>query len=744
MNTPGGFYSAWGGSEPPSASLRRQSVNVPLKQRLNLNFCVALSSSFDPVTYTPRNQLVLKSQFLDAVMNPEETTVKQLKQQTLATWKTVEGSAFDRIVDISQILNVIFRNSDNSTIPEHLSVADAFDERESVHVVAVVDPNLRYNQLVISEENPLSEKCSEISKPNLNGVAKRQRSYDSLADIPVKFGGEISTSTSHHQIESPNKKRRKTRTKRTEASQVEDPQSAIASMLSRVSEGIHDVSQQLISHLALEDGDETMEETKHSANTSEMDEVPISKVSDEANDESGNEDESGDEVDGAAKSTPMEASDDGRDVTPQEEVMSDVEADVDDVDGVDEGSEDDEEVESDGVSRTRETMQSKTAISKGGSAPDEADSESDESEDLIEPAEEESDAEPLTEDKSAEVQQRISLVASVNEDDSATEDETATNVVSNDNESLSRITPARYEKEDFGDQHAALFENGPSPKSRSGALVSPPTSPNDSDNKDEPNIDKLVETTVQSTGVESDLDEEDPPASQLLFSQPASRTTLPKRPQQDFFSQTNETKKTGLSGSATKKIFRAPIPAGPRRMQSLSDIAKATTFSSSATSLNASHLSKSSMTASEAADSESDDEEDADSSDASKSSSSDSSDDDDEKASQPSVRLAGQKKKRKKKSPFFDLALTVDKAPPPRSRASSIASSVHSQMSKRPTKGSSQPVAFKQPLPITTPPASQRLAKPIMTEALRRQALSIKHVKTQEELARELDGLDSD
>lgn len=73
----------------------------------------------------------------------------------------------------ARIRNTIFRNSDNSTIPESLTVTDAFDEREYVHVVAVVSDDDRYCDIVL-EEN-IGDDTLQLQ------ITKRHRSDDKTA-----------------------------------------------------------------------------------------------------------------------------------------------------------------------------------------------------------------------------------------------------------------------------------------------------------------------------------------------------------------------------------------------------------------------------------------------------------------------------------------------------------------------------------------------------------------------------------
>ncbi|TPX70195.1 hypothetical protein SpCBS45565_g01936 [Spizellomyces sp. 'palustris'] len=210
--TPKEILSAWTsdrfGSEP-----RRQSTNLS-RQRLNINFCVALSPSFDPVTYTPRDELILKSQFLTVVTFPEETTVREVKSKALETWREVEHTDYERTVDPSRIRQLIFRNSDNSTVPENLLVAEAFDEREYVHVVAVVNHEDSYQDIVLKEgmkngePNPL--KRAERPSAGKPVTIKRFRSNRSPSVESVSGDDLTPTVRATSSKGAPHNKRRRT------------------------------------------------------------------------------------------------------------------------------------------------------------------------------------------------------------------------------------------------------------------------------------------------------------------------------------------------------------------------------------------------------------------------------------------------------------------------------------------------------------------------------------------------------
>ncbi|KAI8594054.1 hypothetical protein BDZ88DRAFT_402430 [Geranomyces variabilis] len=214
MNAPKGFFSPWGGSEPPSAGGREPFGNLRHKQRLNFNFCVAHSQAFDPVTYTPRSDMILKCQFMDSVADATQTTVKQLKKQVLATWKAIEESGFDRIVDPSHIRKVIFRNSDNSNVPDHLPVADAFDERECVHVLAVVGAESEYRNLVVSENLAPTVPLAAGTSPTVPATKRRREDDedDVLSAEKQQAGSENPDEGSTQASKKRRRGKRKTRT----------------------------------------------------------------------------------------------------------------------------------------------------------------------------------------------------------------------------------------------------------------------------------------------------------------------------------------------------------------------------------------------------------------------------------------------------------------------------------------------------------------------------------------------------
>ncbi|KNC97674.1 uncharacterized protein SPPG_09443 [Spizellomyces punctatus DAOM BR117] len=210
--TPKEILSAWTsdrfGSEP-----RRQSTNIS-RQRLNVNFCVALSPSFDPVTYTPRDQLILKSQFLTVVTFPEETSVREVKSKALETWREVEQTDYERTVDPSRIRQLIFRNSDNSTVPENLLVAEAFDEREYVHVVAVVNHEDSYEDIVLKEgiENGVPNSLERAERPPAGKAVTIKRFRSNLSPSVESVSGDDLTPTvkAASSKDAPHNKRRRT------------------------------------------------------------------------------------------------------------------------------------------------------------------------------------------------------------------------------------------------------------------------------------------------------------------------------------------------------------------------------------------------------------------------------------------------------------------------------------------------------------------------------------------------------
>ncbi|KAJ3023423.1 hypothetical protein HKX48_003340 [Thoreauomyces humboldtii] len=776
MNTPGkGSFSGWpaahgvgGNSSFQPGSARRRSGGVP-KQRLNLNFCVTLSAEFDPITYTPRDKLILKSQFLDAVSNPEGTTVKQLKKQALATWKRVELSEHHRDVDPTQVRSLIFRNSDNSTVPEHLTVADAFDEREVVHVVAVVDDDPQYVQ---TTDSPASRTPGSA----LAVRSKRRRSEGALVDT-------LDSPSAGVEAEALRRKRRRSDwLPRASTNRLASPAltgrtgspahpSALAAIITQMSKGLNAVSKQLVSHLR-------SPEDELATNDSESDAVDIEKEQDAVMDEDNLTESSLDDTQDDAPNASTVVDDQlvGKtEVTVKETAEmpldssidvscapSDAESQIDDA--VESGSEQDHDVDNNSadeasseISGSEDQFEFRSVHDEESevdeSEPDEAGQVEKESEDsesdhdvTSEPGKSEpsmihadvvvstptgsakpkslaalaaelrlqaaanggqiSSAQPV--EPSASLKADISELKESDSDSNAEVDQDRYHAVRKDGTSAdskedqpkivdlleepSSILEA--EEDDFEededatqlgevemldalseaskDEGAIRGDMDVDPPNARG-LVSPPTSPDDSDAKSRcppgqlvPLRDSLDDRAIEASESESSDGEADPSASQLLstlYSQPLSPNVfapkvLPTRPQskqhQDFFSEVSQAKRTLLPGA--RKTFIAPVPAGPRRVQSLTELANHTHFHVPTPSL----LGWSQRAAPSDEEPDESDDDNADQDDESNSSSEDSEDEEAQKTklTQPAIRLAGQrkKKKKKKKNPFSELA----------------------------------------------------------------------------------------
>ncbi|KAJ3189323.1 hypothetical protein HDU85_002951 [Gaertneriomyces sp. JEL0708] len=188
--TPGSVFSPniWLGH---NTDPRRQSFGTNIL-RLNIHFCVTRDPTFDPVTYTPRDQLIHEYQFLQRVVNPDTVTVSQLKELVLQTWEKVEKESGKRHrVRADRIKQLDIRNADNSTIPTDLTVVDAFDDRERLHVLALVEPSATVDDIFdsthledtsfagISSDNITFEHINDIGNSN---DKKRRRSFMEVDD----------------------------------------------------------------------------------------------------------------------------------------------------------------------------------------------------------------------------------------------------------------------------------------------------------------------------------------------------------------------------------------------------------------------------------------------------------------------------------------------------------------------------------------------------------------------------------
>ncbi|KAJ3162442.1 hypothetical protein HDU86_004923 [Geranomyces michiganensis] len=777
MNTPKGFFSPWGGGEPRSAGGRETAANLRPKQRLNFNFCVAHSHAFDPVTYTPRDQMVLKCQFMDSVGDPTQTTVKQLKKQVLATWKAVEESGFDRIVDTSQIRKVVFRNSDNSTVPDHLAVADAFDEREYVHVLAVVSTELGHQNLVLSENLPPTVPQAAASSP-IAPASKRRRDDDD-DDVDAEPPAEKPQSVSEISEEesgvqqAPRKKRRVRKTPRlkglddvsvTDAGLLQINPSPFNIGLSQVSAIDLAASQQLIDspprvqkELKSQSdvsGNDSDSENEVPTSPSPPDELEVSLQEKVAGVDNSTEDLP---VELAETATPFEAVDERQ---PEDGEQVTAAADVEDEEPAANAVESETEDDNDEEAADEDKVEDDTDL-----PPSHEDASEEDEDEVMEPTQihKRLSPEPQDEAKSeADVADDVAddealsapLPASIDvgeSDENYIEQpftQVALGTARRDMESESEGD--EQEEEEIPDTQKTVVLTPSRSIGRNAALVSPPTSQDEAEEKDAAGGD-----SPEASDSSSD-DDEDPPPSQLLLSQPAQKSpgAVLSRPTLDYFSQASQ---INLQSSQlkpqsaqelkrqlvpAKKLFRPPMPSGPRRVLSLSEIAESTRFPSLAELDESKNAAKRTR---EDDDDEEEQEEDDDSDDdsASNSSSSDDSSDADTakpaQPAQPAVRLAGQRKKRKKKSPFLDLALNV--ARQPQRRPLGNANGLNRSIARPRASALRKPERINVKHLVDATPLS-RPATPITTEALR--SAVVQPGKPREELARELDGMDSE
>ncbi|KAJ3157728.1 hypothetical protein HDU89_000105 [Geranomyces variabilis] len=755
MNAPKGFFSPWGGSEPPSAGGREPFGNLRHKQRLNFNFCVAHSQAFDPVTYTPRSDMILKCQFMDSVADASQTTVKQLKKQVLATWKAIEESGFDRIVDPSHIRKVIFRNSDNSNVPDHLPVADAFDERECVHVLAVVGTESEYRNIVVSENFAPTVPLAARTSPTVPATKRRREEDDE--DVPSAETQQAGSENSEEgSTQAPKKRRRgkrKTRTllgddaSTTDAEHSERNSTPLDIQFSQACNKDPGVSQQFMDTPPRKQNGFKSQVAAFGADSDSENEIPpsISPPGEPVAallEKAASVDESADELPSESAETAPGAGNPEDELVPEfeEDVVSGAETEGEEAAAKPEESEtEDEEVEAEAAEDAETDLPPSPA--EAATAEIEEDEEADSfspAKDISPEHEAESDAE-VADAMDVEV---LPLQSPSKADDDQMDEEL-------DKSGLTQI-PREHgnddalsesdDGEEIPDTQKTAVLTSSRNLGRNAALMSPPTS------QDEAKESSPVD------GDSSSEDGEDPAPSQILLSQPTQRSPggLLSRPSLDYFSQVSQ---INLQASQlkpqsaselkrqlvpAKKLFRPPMPSGPRRVQSLSEIAESTRFPSLAEISQSKFAAKRSRENDE--DEEEEEEEDDENDSASNSSSSDdSSDADTAQPAQPAIRLAGQKKKRKKKSPFLDLAFDVSRQPKPKplAQASALpkpASKPRANAPRKPTPINAKHLGNVEPL--------SRPATPITSEALR--SAVMQPTKTREELARELDGLDSD
>ncbi|KAJ3180084.1 hypothetical protein HDU87_002308 [Geranomyces variabilis] len=742
MNTPKGFFSPWGGSEPPSAGGREPFGNLRHKQRLNFNFCVAQSQAFDPVTYTPRSDLILKCQFMDSVADASQTTVRQLKKQVLATWKAVEESSFDRIVDPSHIRKVTFRNSDNSNVPDHLPVADAFDDRECVHVLGVMGTESEYRNLVISE-NLASTVPLADGESHAAPVTKRRREDDDedheKSAEKQQAGSENSEQGSTQALKKRRRGKRKTRTSLGDDASTTDAEHSERNFTPLVDSPPrkHNGSRSQVSISRAGSDSEKKIPTSISP-PGEPEAVPGEVASVE---------ESADDLPSELAKTAPAVEDPEDAVIPEHEEEAVVQAESEDEEAAakqDESETEDEEAEAQNVEDV-----------EIGLLPSPAEPEMEEDEE----ADEDADSSHLAKENSPEQQHDAESEAEVAEN--AMEHEllplqsSSKADVDHMDEELDKSGLTQLPREPADDDALSESEDGeeipdtqktavltPSRNvGRNAALMSPPTSQDEA---------------KESSPVDNDSSSEDdeyPAPSQLLLSQPTQQSPggLLSRPTLDYFSQASQ---INLQASQSKpqsaselkrqlvpakKLFRPPMPSGPRRVQSLSEIAESTCFPSLAEISQSKLAAKRSREDYDDEEEEEDDDDDENDSASDSSSSSDSSDAETAKPAQPAIRLAGQKKKRKKKSPFLDLALDVARQPKPKPLRQTNAAPKPVSRPRVPAPRKPAPINAKH---LGNVASVSRSATPITSEALR--SAVVQPTKTREELARELDGLDSD
>ncbi|RKO90725.1 hypothetical protein BDK51DRAFT_25882 [Blyttiomyces helicus] len=146
---------------------------APSVLRLTISLSLVVSASFDPITCTPRPYLVSRRQFLLPFPDPSLATIADLKETAFRAWCEIELEEEGRVIDRSLVRQTKIRNKDNSSIPSHVLVGHAFEEREWVQYVVVIDAGDR-NAFLESTEGKQSGLAVEAAPE----TRKRRRESD--------------------------------------------------------------------------------------------------------------------------------------------------------------------------------------------------------------------------------------------------------------------------------------------------------------------------------------------------------------------------------------------------------------------------------------------------------------------------------------------------------------------------------------------------------------------------------------